>query len=102
MDEEETQTHIAEESFGQQNSYLLDLLLEELKGCRKEVLSLIATIASRLVKEDILSEKELKSLHSGIENVKNVIVSRKCVQSTEKAEIESTISGVLLELTSKY
>jgi hypothetical protein len=29
-------------------------------------------------------------------------VSRKCVQSTEKAEIESTISGVLLELTAKY
>ena len=81
---------------------MLDLLLEELKGCRKEVLSLIAIIASRLTKRGMLNEKELRSLHSGIENVKNVIVSRKCVQSTEKAEIESAISGVLLELTAKY
>jgi hypothetical protein len=65
-----------------QASYILDHLLDELKGCRKEVLTMIAKIASRLIKEGVLNEHELRALSSGIESVKNVIISRKCVQSS--------------------
>jgi hypothetical protein len=91
MDEEETQVQIIEES-SQYNSYILDYLLEELKGCRKEVLILIANIASKLIKERVLNDHELRSLSSGIESVKNVIISRKGVQSVERAGIEASIS----------
>lgn len=65
-----------------QISYILDRLLEELKGCRKEVLTIIAKIASRLIKESVMNENELKALSLGIEDVKKVIISRKCVLSS--------------------
>ena len=70
------------EESNHQISYILDHLLEELKGCRKEVLTTIAYIASKLIKEGVLSKHELKALSSGIQDVKNVIISRKCVQSS--------------------
>lgn len=60
MEEEETQPQSTEYHFDPRNSFLLEVLLDALKGCRKEVMSLIVNIASRLTKEGILNENELR------------------------------------------
>lgn len=91
--------NIVEESFSQQNSYIIEILLEVLKGCRKEVLNLILKITLSLSKLNFLKEGEIRTLAEGIQSVKDVVFHRKQVHSGEKLEVESKIAEILAHLT---
>lgn len=58
-------------------SYLLQVLLEAMKSCRREVFDLILRVAYELAREKVLSSRDCSVLREEIKGVKEVLLHRK-------------------------
>ena len=74
---DEEHTEADEKMEEEPTSYLLQVLLEAMKGCRREVFDLILRVAYELARGKVLNSRDCALLREEITRVKEVLLHRR-------------------------